>query len=92
MLQGSITNWIEFSQDLLDNFGEDKTHVALVLELSRIKIDSKERIKDFNKRFLTLKNKIPASSQSPQDIIIENYASTLPKYLGMFVKQANKAT
>ena len=41
---------------------------------------------------LIFKNKILAASQPLEDIIIENYASTLPKYLGMFVKQANKAT
>ena len=32
------------------------------------------------------------ASQPPEDIIIENYASALPKYLGMFVKQAGKIT
>ena len=55
-------------------------------------MEIKERIKDFNQRFLTLLNKIPVASQPPEDIIIENYASALPKYLGMFVKQAGKIT
>ena len=32
------------------------------------------------------------ASQPPEDIIIENYASALPKYLGMFIKQAGKIT
>ena len=32
------------------------------------------------------------ASQPPEDIIIENYALALPKYLGMFVKQAGKIT
>ena len=73
MVQGSITNWVEFIQDFLNKFGKDKTVVSLVLGLSCIKIDNKERIKDFNKRFLTLmKRKIQVACQSPEDIIKEN--------------------
>ena len=55
-------------------------------------MEPKERIKDFNQRFLTLKNKIPVTSQPPEDIIIKNYTSALPKYSGMFVKRAGKTT
>ena len=55
-------------------------------------MEPKERIKDFNQRFLTLKNKILVSSQPPKDIVIENYTSSLPKYPGMFVKRAGKTT
>ena len=55
-------------------------------------METKEIIKDFNHRFLTLKNKIYVAYQPPEDIIIENYTSALPKYLGMFVKQAHKIT
>jgi len=92
LVQGSITNWGEFNKVFLDKFGEDKTPALLALELSRIKMEPKERIKDFNQRFLTLKNKIPIASQPPEDIIIENYTSALPKYSGMFVKRAGKTT
>ena len=55
-------------------------------------MERKERIKDFNQRFLNLLNKIPVASQPLEDIIIENYASALSKYLGMFVKQVGKIT
>ena len=75
-----------------DKFGEDKTPTLLALELSRIKMEPKERIKDFNQRFLTLKNKIPIASQPPEDIIIENYTLALPKYSRMVVKRAGKTT
>ena len=92
LTQGSITSWSDFSQAFLNKFGEDKTHSMLALELARIKMESKERIKDFNQCFLTLLNKIPVASQPPEDIIIENYALALPKYVGMFVKQAGKIT
>ena len=89
---GSITSWSDFSQAFLNKSGEDKTPIVLALELARIKMESKERIKDFNQCFLTLFNKIPVASQSPQDIVIENYATALPKSLGMFVKQDRKIT
>ena len=39
-----------------------------------------------------MKNKIHVASQLLEDIIIENYSYALPKYLGIFVKQANRAT
>ena len=87
-----MTSWSDFSQAFLNKFGEDKTPAMLALELDRIKMESKERIKDFNQHFLTLLNKIPVASQPLEDIIIENYALALPKYLGMFVKQAGKIT
>ena len=92
LTQGSITSWSDFSQAFLNKFGEDKTPTVLALELARIKMESKERIKYFNQSFLTFLNKIPVASQPPKDIIIENYASALPKYLGMFVKQVGKIT
>ena len=92
LTQGSITSWGDFSQAFLNKFGEDKTPAMLTLELDRIKMENKEQIKYFNQRFLTLLNRILVASQPPEDIIIENYSSTLPKSLGMFVKQAGKIT
>ena len=53
-------------------------------------MEPKERIKYFNQRCLTLKNKIHVVSQPPEDIIIENYTSSLPNYPGMFVKRVGK--
>ena len=53
-------------------------------------MEPKERIKYFNQRFLTLKNKILVASPPLEDIIIEKYTSALPKYPGMFVKRAGK--
>ena len=63
LTQGSITGWGDFSQAFLNKFGEDKTHDVLALELARIKMENKERIKYFNQHFLTLLNKIPVASQ-----------------------------
>ena len=40
----------------MTQFGDDKTFGILFLELSQIKINKKEKIKDFNQRFITLLN------------------------------------
>ena len=45
---GSITTWDASQQGFLDKFGDDKTPVALVLELSHMEMESKEKVKDFD--------------------------------------------
>ena len=45
---GSITSWNEFELDFMNKFGDDKTLAMLVLELSRIHMETKEKVKDFN--------------------------------------------
>lgn len=60
--QGSITNWEQFEKDFMTKFGEEKSPTTLVLDISRIKMDSKEKVKDFNQRFLTLLNNISTTS------------------------------
>ena len=39
-------------------FREDKSPTILLMEISRVKVELKEKIKEFIKRFLTLLNKI----------------------------------
>ena len=56
---GSITCWQQFETDFLTQFGDDKTYGVLFFELSRIKLDKRERVKDFNQRFINLLNRIP---------------------------------
>ena len=45
----------------MNKFGDDKTPAVLVLELSRIHMETKEKVKDFNQWFLTLRNRIRAN-------------------------------
>lgn len=45
--QGSITSWNAFEEFFLKKYGDDKTPADLVMELSRMKIGTKERVKDF---------------------------------------------
>ena len=43
-----ITSWDQFERLFLAKFGDDKSHATLVLEISRIKMHKKEKVKDFN--------------------------------------------
>jgi len=52
----------------------------------------KERIKDFNKRFLKLLNKMSQTSKPGLDILIDFYSSALQVSISMFVKRASKNT
>jgi len=45
---GSITNWGDFEKAFIAKFREAYTHFALLKELIAIKMDKKERVKDFN--------------------------------------------
>jgi hypothetical protein len=55
-------------------------------------MDAKEKVKDFNQRFLTLMNKIPQASKPVEDVSIEFYTSSLPFSMEMFVKRDEKNT
>ena len=41
----SIHNWDGFEKVFLEKFGEDKNHAKLVLKLSKIMVDPKEKVK-----------------------------------------------
>ena len=90
LLEGSITSWNQFHATFLEKIGEDKIAIVLVLELSRIRMDGKEKIKAFNQCFLTLKNKIPIESRPPKGVVVEFYTSSLPQMMVMFMKQTRK--
>jgi len=92
LTQFSITSWNDFETAFTENFGDDKSPIVLVLELSMIQMDSKEKFKDFNQRFMSLINKILATSKPTNDVSIEFYTSTLPVSMAMFVKRDEKAT
>jgi len=89
---GSITSWDDFQQDFLDKFGDDKTTAALVLELSRLKMETNEKVKDFNIRFNTLFNRIPATARPTEEVLMEFYIFALPIPTTMWVKRSNVKT
>jgi hypothetical protein len=50
LAHASITSWRIFETIFIEKFGEHKTlTTTLILDLSRIKMDIKEKVKDFNK-------------------------------------------
>jgi hypothetical protein len=81
-----------FETIFLENFGEHKTPTTLVLDLSRIKMESKEKIKYFNQCFLTLLKQIPQALKPVEDVTIEFYTSSLPMSMVMFFKNVEKTT
>jgi hypothetical protein len=48
---------MKFQKDFLDKFAEETTTGALMAELFVATMSSKERVKDFNQRFMTILNK-----------------------------------
>ena len=70
----SITCWKQFENAFITQFGDDKTSGTLFLDISRIMINQKEKVKDFNQRFTTLLNRIP---NKPTEVVqIEFYTAT----------------
>ena len=67
--ESSITSWNQFQIAFLEKFGEDKTPIVLVLELYRIRMDGKKKVKDFNQHFLSLSNKILAKSRHTEGVV-----------------------
>jgi len=80
---GSITSWATFQQDFLNKYGDDKTHAALVLKLSYLNMETKEKFKDFNIWFNTLFNKILANARPIKEVLMEYYITALPVPTGM---------
>ena len=85
---GSIHNWNMFEEVFLKKYGDDKTPADLVMDLSHMKIRPKEKIKDFNQRFLTLRDKIPATLRPAEEVTIQFYTKALPSTIVIFMKRA----
>ena len=60
----------------------------LVLELCRMRCDKKDKIKDFNQRFINLLNRIP--EKPAESIQVEFYNASLTPSIDMFVKDRQK--
>jgi len=90
--QGSITSWNAFEEVFLKKYGDDKTPTDFVIELSQMKIGPKERVKDFNQIFLTLRDKIPPTLRPAKEVTIKFYTKGLPVTIAMFVKRTKLAT
>ena len=81
---GSIALWQQFETPFLNQFGDDRTSGVLILELSRMRFDKKDNVKDFNQIFINLLNHIP--KKLAESIHVEFYTTALPLSIAMFVK------
>ena len=84
LVVGSIASWKEFEIVFLSQFGDDRTLGVLVLELSRMRFDKEDKVKDFNQRFINLLNCIP--KKRDESIQVEFYTTSLPPAIAMFIK------
>ena len=55
-------------------------------------MSSKERVKYFNQRFMTILNNFQPEAKPTQEFQIEVYVNALPVSIYMFVKRAAKRT
>jgi hypothetical protein len=62
------------------------------MELSSLKMNPKEKVKEFNQRFLTLKNKIHVDSMPAKSLIVAYYAKALHNNIEIWVKRSKKNT
>ena len=76
----------------MTKFGDDSSTTSLINDLSNLKTNSGEKIKNSNSRFNKLLNKIPYTSRPSVDVQIEWYISSLPSNIGIFVDRDNKNT
>ena len=55
----SITSWEKFEKAFMAEFSNEESPKIFPLELLGIRMNEKEKVKDFNERFISLLNKIP---------------------------------
>jgi hypothetical protein len=88
----TIVSWEKFESIVLEKFGDGKPPEVLVMDLSNLKMNAKEKVKDFNQRFLTLKNRIPADSMPTESLVIAYDTKSLHQSIAIWVKISKKAT
>jgi hypothetical protein len=92
LLVRSITDWDNFKRFFMRKFGERKKTASLHNELRAIRMDKRERVKDFNQRFLNVLIKFPHDVSPAQSLAIEYYTTALTPSIGMFAKKSNRNT
>jgi hypothetical protein len=79
-----------FETIFLEKFGDDKSLEVIVMELSNMKMNPKEEVKDFNQSFLRLKNKIPRDPILAENLTIAYYAKALHHTISIWVERYKK--
>lgn len=70
--------------------GDNRSTATLINDLSNLKSESKEPIKDFNSCFNKLLNKILATPKPSEEVRNEWYISALPSNLAIFIDRDAK--
>jgi len=74
------------------NFANDNTPTTLLKELGSLKMEGKEKVKDFNQRFTHILNKLPVDTKPHDSITTNYYMSRLPTSIKQYVKWARRPT
>ena len=67
----SIQNWRGFKKLFLEKFVDDKTPTMLLKELGNLKMEQKEKVKEFNQRFNRILNIFPEDTKPHESITID---------------------
>ena len=81
-----------FEEQFLTKYGDDRSLATLINDLSNLKSQQNQPIKDFNSRFNKLLNKIPQVSKPSEQVRSEWYINALPSNIAIFVDRAAKPT
>lgn len=76
----------------LEKFVDDKTLAMLLKELGSLKMEGKEKVKYFSKRFTRILNKFVVDTKPHDSITINYYTSALPTTIAQFIKWVVKPT
>lgn len=64
----SITSWDIFQEQFLTKFSDDRSTATLINDLSNLRTESKDPIRDFNSHFNKLLNKIPTAFKPSEEV------------------------
>ena len=70
-LAGSIRDWDTFQEVFLAKFGDDRTITSLINDISNLKANPDENIKDFNSKLNKFLKKMPSTSKPIVEVQIE---------------------
>lgn len=73
-------------------FVDNKTPATLLKELGSLKMEGKEKVKDFNGRFMHILNKFAVDTKPHDSITVNYYMSALPTTIAQFIMRAVKPT
>jgi len=76
----------------LEKFSDEKTSTMLLEELGSLKMEPKEKVKEFNQRFNHILKNFTAYTKPHDSITVDYYTSTLPTNIAKFIKRAVKQT